>query len=65
MLLSAMDFSRRRDHIVYNDWEEELRVDRRELEDKDLKLIEWLLEATALYQAIQKDEDKFTNYIIV
>ena len=29
---------KKEDHILYNDWEEELRVDRRELEDKDLKL---------------------------
>ena len=56
---------KKEDHILYNDWEEELRVDRRELEEKDLKVTEWLLEATTLYQDIMKDDEKFTNFIIV
>ena len=56
---------RKDDNILYNSWEEELKMDRRELEEKDLKLTEWILEATTLYQAIQKDDEKFTNFIII
>ena len=43
---------RKDNNILYNTWEEELKMDRRELRETDLKVIEWILEATALYQSI-------------
>ena len=53
------------DHILYINWEEEIKGDRKVLEDTDRQVTEWLLEATALYEDVMKDEEKASNLIIV
>ena len=56
---------KKEDHILYSNWEEEIRVDRKVLEDTDVQVTEWLVEATTLYEDVMKDEEKASNLIIV
>ena len=46
------------DRILYMDWEEEMRQDRKMLQDTDHQVTEWLMEATSLYEDVMKDEEK-------
>lgn len=45
------------DYILYINWEEELRQDKKMLDDTDHQVTEWLMEAASLYEDVMMDEE--------